>query len=170
VTFEYNLFYGVDGDGMDFGSTQTVIVQYNACVMIGMASGSHPDCVQFCGGVLDPASHESFNLSYQPVGVVSTGAQGIQVSQQCGGTIDGFSSDHNTVIAADAANLTMSYSVYSDGSNVSLTDNYIDSTGAYGPFYPAGDAACAGNIALTSAHGYTAGAAITGTFGTMTCH
>jgi hypothetical protein len=125
--------------------------------------------VQFCGGVLDPSSHESFNLSYQPVGVVVTGAQGIQVSEQCGGTIDGYSADHNTVIAPSATTLTMSYSVYNNGSDVSLLANYIDSTGSYGPFYPAGQATCTGNIALTNAHGYTAGASIAGTFGTMTC-
>jgi hypothetical protein len=169
VTFEYDSFYDTDGDGMDFGSSQAVIVRYNACVKIGMKAGAHPDCVQFCGGVLDPSSHESFNLSYQPVGVVVTGAQGIQVSEQCGGTIDGYSADHNTVIAPDAANLTMSYSVYNNGQNVNLVDNYIDSTGSYGPFYPTGTATCSGNIALTNAHGFTAGASIAGSFGTMTC-
>jgi hypothetical protein len=169
VIFRYDSFYDTDGDGMDFGSSQTVIVEYDACVKIGMKAGTHPDCVQFCGGVLGPLSHESFNLSYQPVGVVVGGAQGIQVSEQCGGTIDGYSADHNTVIAPDAANLTMSYSVYNNGQDVSLVDNYIDSTGSYGPFYPTGTATCTGNVALTNAHGFTPGASIAGTFGSMTC-
>jgi hypothetical protein len=169
VIFEYNSFYDIDGDGMDFGSSQVVVVQYNACAKIGMKAAAHPDCVQFCGGALDPSSHESFNLSYQPVGVASTGAQGLQVSEQCGGTIDGYSADHNTVIAADANSLTMSYSIYNNGQNVSLEANYIDSSGAYGPFYPTGTASCSGNVALTNAHGFTAGQNITGAFGTMMC-
>lgn len=178
VTFEYDYFYNLSGDAMDFGSTQTVNVEYNACVQIGLDPESHPDCVQYCGGTLGNTSHESYNLIYQPAGAGTVGTQGIQAEIQCGGTISQYSIDHNTVIANDPGDPTMSYSIMNNGgSGVSITDNYIDSTGAYGPFYPAGTATCDGNIALTSEGEYTsagqvnwlAGADIAGTFDTMTC-
>ncbi len=176
VTFEYDFFDDLDGDAMDFGSSQTVVVRYDVCAKIGMAAGTHPDCVQFCGGALDPASHESYVLSYQPVGVVVGGAEGIQVSQQCGGTITGFSADHNTVIAPDSHTLTMSASI-AVSNNVDVTNNYIDASGAYYPFYPSGNGHCAGNIGLTSGseysggvtYTYVAGAPIVGVFGSLTC-
>jgi hypothetical protein len=181
VRFEYNFFYDISGDALDFGSSQTVIVEFNAFVQIGMNAESHPDAVQFCGGNIDKRSHESHNLIYQPVGVASTGAQGIQVAVQCGGTIDGYSADHNTVIAPDPQSLTMSYSVASNGENVKLSANYIDASGAYGPIYPFpqgdGSAKCTGNVALTAGSEYVngqtyywaAGADIAGNFGELTC-
>lgn len=136
VRFEKNFFYDISGDALDFGSTQTVVVQSNAFVGIGMDPVSHPDAVQFCGGRLGPASHESYNLFYQPVWVANGGNQGIQVAVQCGGTIDGYSADHNVIVAPDPHDLTMSYSIASNGQNVSILDNYIDAEGAYGPIYP----------------------------------
>jgi hypothetical protein len=178
ATFQYDYFYDLDGDAMDFGSSQAVIVEYDSCVKIGMAAGTHPDCVQFCGGTLDPSSHESFVLSYQPVGVTVGGAEGVQVAQQCGGTITAYSVDHNTIIAApDGSNVTMSCSI-AVADNVNVTHNYIDASGAYYPFYPTGNGQCVDNIAMTSGseysggttYNYAAGSAITGTFGTLSCN
>jgi len=179
--FEANYFDDLSGDALDFGSTQTVIVEHNAFVKIGMNPNSHPDAVQFCGGNLNPASHESYNLLYQPVGVRSTGNEGIQVSVQCGGTIDGYSADHNAVIAPNAKHLTMSFSITSDGYSVKLEHNYIDASGAYGPFYVVpksdGSATCKGNVGLTAGSEYAggqtyywqAGEDIAGDFGAFVC-
>jgi hypothetical protein len=176
VTFKYDYFYNIDGDAMDFGSSQIVDVEYDSCVQIGMAAGTHPDCVQFCGGALDPSSHESFVLSYQPVGVTVTGAEGVQTSQQCGGTITAFSVDHNTIIAPDPKSLTMSCSV-AVSDNVNVLSNYIDASGAFYPMYPSGNGMCTGNISMTqcseynagTTYNYAPGAVIAGTFGTLTC-
>jgi hypothetical protein len=181
VTFERNYFFGISGDALDFGSTQTVIVQYNAFVAIGMNPASHPDAVQFCGGHLGPPSHESYNLLYQPVGVGNGGNQGIQVAVQCGGTIDGYEADHNVLVAPDPHDLTMSYGIASNGLNVKILDNYIDAEGSYGPIYPfpkgAGSAICRGNVARTAGSEYVggvtyswkAGQDIAGDFGEFTC-
>jgi hypothetical protein len=175
TTIEYNYFYNIDQDAMDFDSNETIIVRYNACVQIGMSVSSHPDCVQLNAGTLGAGSEEAFNLSYQPVGVVQTGAQGIQIAAQDGGVNTGYSADHNTVIASSSTSPTMSYSVFNNSSGVSILDNYIDSTGSTGAFYPDGNTSdtCAGNVAMTNAHGYTGGSFISGTFsgsdGSMTC-
>jgi hypothetical protein len=181
IAFVHNYFYDLSGDGLDFGSSEFVVVEHNAFVQLGMNAESHPDPVQFCGGALAAGSHESYNLVYQPVGVASTGEQGIQVSVQCGGTIDGYSADHNTVIANNPSSLTMSYSVASNGNRVRIANNYVDASGAYGAIYPFakgnGTAVCRGNVSLTAGsewvngqtYTWNAGSDIAGNFGAFTC-
>ena len=133
---EYNYFINTAGDGVDFGTgALTGHASYNVFDNLGM-SGGHPDSLQFYN---DPVTNFviSFNTIYQPN---PSGMQGIQVS---GGNVTNDTVENNVIVAkGPSPTIDMSYSIsvgvssgYTlDGAIVS--NNYIDTTGAYGPFYP----------------------------------
>jgi len=139
---EYDAFENASEDAIDFSrGTVTPEIRYNLFYNLGLDPGSHPDAVQYEADAANNSVIE-FNTIYQPTGFNgSTGMQGIQISAQDGSTITNTVVRNNSIIAKGPA-LTMSYSVAVGGSSpnvlngVVVSNNYIDATGAYGPFYP----------------------------------
>ncbi len=112
---------------------------------LGYAPGAHPNAVQFCGGV-SSSSVVSYNTIYnpQPVnGYPNMNNEDLQVEGQCSGTVLNTTMTNNVVIAVGGSSMTSSYLVavrQDPGGNVvsgvKVESNYLDASGAYGPFYP----------------------------------
>ncbi|MEJ0049042.1 MAG: hypothetical protein WDN04_25235 [Rhodospirillales bacterium] len=124
----------------------TLIEKYNLINNMGYAPGAHPNAVQFCGGSAKN-SVISYNTIYNPQpdgsGYPKMNNEDLQVEGQCTGTVLNTSMTNNVVIATAGAALTSSYLVavrQDGGSNlvngVNVQSNFLDSSGAYGPFYP----------------------------------
>jgi hypothetical protein len=155
---QYDLFENAPSDGIDFdGGTITATVQYNLFYNIGLTAGSHPDAIQYNSNIVTSAL-EQFNTIYQPVGGgEGSGAQGLQVQAQNASAIRNTVLRNNVIVATGTQGL-MSYSIAvgQDAGNtvdgVSVIDNYIDYSGAYGPFYsPSGtNLTYSGNIDLST--------------------
>jgi hypothetical protein len=134
---KYNLFQNAPNDAVDFNAgSMTTIVEHNAFSNLGAAPGSHPDSVQY----VSADAHNSiiaFNTIYQPN---PSGMQGIQISGS-NGSRQINTTVRNNVIISKGPRKTMSYSiavVQSSGNTIDgvlVRDNYIDYSGAYGPFY-----------------------------------
>ena len=138
-TAQYNSFLNAPEDAIDFNSgTMTTIVKYNVFDNLGTSPGSHPDSVQFVG-VNSNNSVVAFNTIYEPN---PGGMEGIQLDAQNGSTLTNTAIDNNVIVAKAGPSLEMSYSIaVQQGSGdivngVTVNDNYIDSSGAWGPFYP----------------------------------
>ena len=139
-TAEYNSFLNSPSDAIDFNSgTMTTVVQYNLFDNLGTSPGAHPNSVQY-ESVTSNNSVIAFNTIYQPN---PSGLQGVQLQAQGGSDFVNTTIDNNVIVAkGPSPSIDMSYSIAViqnsgntiDGVNVS--DNYIDDTGAYGPFYP----------------------------------
>ncbi|MFL5254171.1 MAG: hypothetical protein ACJ8AI_14985 [Rhodopila sp.] len=138
-TAKYNAFVNAPEDAIDFNSgTMTTNVQNNFFNNIGTSPGSHPDPVQYVG-VNASNSVEAYNTIYQPK---PSGMQGVQLQAQNGSTLSNTKIENNTIVAKDGSSETMSYSVaviQNAGDTINgatVSNNYIDYGGAYGPFYP----------------------------------
>ena len=116
---------------------------HNLIESVGFFQGAHVNDVQFNGGVSN-GSVIAFNTVYnpQPTGGLPTTGEGIQVEAQLNATITNTRVEKNTVIAT-GPQLTASYLIclhQDPGQNllrgVQVRDNYLDSSGAYGPIYP----------------------------------
>jgi hypothetical protein len=136
---KFNSFFDAPADAIDFGvGSMATIIKYNLFVNLGTAPGSHPDAVQYAG-VHSTHSVEAFNTIYQPN---PSGMQGIQLEAQLGSTLKNAELVNN-VILAKGPPIKMSYSIAvgqdRDPGNtidgVVVAHNYIDFSGAYGPFY-----------------------------------
>ena len=137
-TAKYNSLLNAPEDAIDFSSgTMTTIVEYNLFENLGTDTGSHPDPVQY-DAVDSTNSVEAFNTIYQPS---ASGMQGVQLQAQDGSTLTNTEIENNTIVAPGPT-LTMSYSVaviQNAGNTINgavVANNYIDYSGAYGPFYP----------------------------------
>jgi hypothetical protein len=135
---EYNSFANAPDDAVDFNSGKmTPIIRYNVFYNLGTSPGSHPDPVQYVG-VTSTNAVEAFNTIYQPN---PGGMQGVQLQAQNGSTLINTAIQNNVIIAKGPA-IDMSYSIaviQNSGNTINgaaITNNYIDVTGAYGPFYP----------------------------------
>ncbi len=135
----YNAFLNAPADAIDFNAgTMTTIVEYNLFDNLGTSPGSHPDSVQYVG-VQATNSIDAFNTIYQPN---PGGMQGIQLEAQNGSSLTNSTIQNNVIIAKGAGARQMSYSiaVIQDRGNTinkaTIKDNYINYSGAYGPFYP----------------------------------
>ena len=137
---KFNSFFDAPADAIDLGvGTMATVIKYNLFVNLGTAPGSHPDAVQYAG-VHSTHMVEAFNTMYQPN---PSGMQGIQLEAQLGSTLKNAELTNN-VIVAKGSPVKMSYSIFVgqdpgpgnaiDG--VLVGHNYIDFSGAYGPFYP----------------------------------
>ncbi|MFL5253106.1 MAG: right-handed parallel beta-helix repeat-containing protein [Rhodopila sp.] len=138
-TAKYNAFLNIPDDAIDFNSgTMTTVVEYNLFENLGTSPGSHPDAVQYVG-VKGSNSIEAFNTIYQPN---PGGMQGIQLEAQNGSTLTNTQLQNNTIVAKAGSSVKMSYSVaviQDSGNTINgavVSNNYIDYSGAYGPFYP----------------------------------
>jgi hypothetical protein len=138
-TAQYNSFLNATSDAIDFNAgTMRTIVEYNVFENLGTNPGSHPDSVQYVG-VNASNSVIAFNTIYQPN---PSGMQGIQLAAQNGSILANTSITNNVIVAKKSASQTMSYSIaIQQGSGntingVTVNDNYIDFSGAWGPFYP----------------------------------
>lgn len=149
----YNVFLNSPDDAIDFNSgTMTTIVKYNLFENLGTDPQAHADSVQYTG-VTSDNSVISFNTVYQSN---PSGNQGLQIEAQNGSTITHTWVENNVIVAHGAQ--TMSYSIFvgaASGPNtidgVVVANNYIDFSGAYGPFYkPTGNhLTYAGNVDMS---------------------
>ncbi len=134
---EYNNFTNSPDDAIDFGpGGMTTIVKYNLFENLGTDPQAHADSVQYVS-TTSTNSVISFNTVYQ---ANPSGNQGLQIEAQNGSTITNTWVENNVIVAKGAR--TMSYSIFVgvgsaadtiDG--VLVANNYIDFSGAYGPFY-----------------------------------
>jgi hypothetical protein len=138
-TAKYNAFLNAQEDAIDFNSgTMTTVVEYNVFDNLGTSPGSHPDPVQYVG-VTSNNSVEAYNTIYQPN---PSGMQGVQLQAQSGSTLDNTMIENNTIVAKASSSVAMSYSIaviQNSGNTINgavVDNNYIDYSGAYGPFYP----------------------------------
>ncbi len=147
---KYNSFLNAPADAIDFGGgTMTTIVDYNVFHNLGTAPGAHADTVQYVGTNSTNAVI-AFNT-------VTSGEEGIQLAAQNHSTLIN-SAIENNVVVAKGPPLTMSYSIavqQASGNKIDsvvVAGNYIDCTGAYGPFYtPTGSRlAFVGNVNMTT--------------------
>ena len=135
---QYNSFLNSPDDAIDFGSgTMTTEVKYNVFENLGTDPQAHADAVQYTG-VTATNSIISFNTIYQSN---PSGNQGLQIEAQNNSTITNTMVENNVIVAKGPAR-TMSYSIFvgaASGPNtidgVVVANNYIDFSGAYGPFY-----------------------------------
>jgi hypothetical protein len=165
---KFNSFFDAPADAIDFSAgSMATIVKYNLFVNLGTAQGSHPDAVQYAG-VHSTHSVEAFNTIYQPN---PSGMQGIQLEAQLGSTLKN-AELMNNVIVAKGPPIKMSYSIAvgqdRDPGNtidgVVVAHNYIDFSGAYGPFYPPTGT----NLAFVDNVNMLTGTRIAAPFGTAT--
>jgi hypothetical protein len=154
LTAQYNSFTNAPADAIDFSSGNlTYVVKNNLFENLGTSPGSHPDSIQEYGGNSTNSVFD-FNTLYQPN---PSGMQGIQLGAQGGSTIANTQIENNTVVAKGPA-IDMSYSIavaQAAGSPIvgaTVSDNYIDASGAYGPFYPpsGSDLTFVGNVNLNT--------------------
>jgi hypothetical protein len=115
----------------------TTVVEFNVFENLGTDPQAHADTVQYTG-VTATNSIISFNTIYQSN---PSGNQGLQIEAQNGSTITNTWVENNVIVAKGSR--TMSYSIFvgaASGANtidgVVVANNYIDFSGAYGPFYP----------------------------------
>ncbi len=142
LTVEYDWLKNAPQHIIEFRNG-TLIDQYNLIQNAGYAVGAHVNDVQFNGSVSD-GSVIGFNTVFnpQPVNGYPIPGEGIQVEAQLGSTITHTRVENNTIIATGPS-LTASYLIVirqDAGTNVidgvDIHGNYLDTTGAYGPFYP----------------------------------
>jgi hypothetical protein len=135
---EYNTFENSPDDAIDFGAgTMTTVVEYNVFENLGTDPQAHADAVQYVGVTMNN-SIISFNTVYQ---ANPSGNQGLQIEAQNGSSITNTRVENNVIVAKGGAR-TMSFSIFvgaAPGPNtidgVVVANNYIDFSGAYGPFY-----------------------------------
>lgn len=136
---QYDSFANSPDDAVDFNAgTMTTVVRYNVFENLGTDPQAHADAVQYVG-VQSTNSVISFNTVYQ---ANPSGNQGIQIEAQNGSKITNTAVENNVIVAKDVAR-TMSYSIFvgaAPGDNTvdgaAVANNYIDFSGAYGPFFP----------------------------------
>jgi hypothetical protein len=142
LTVEYNWLKNAPQHIVEFRNG-TLIDQFNLIQNVGFYVGAHPNDVQFNGSTSN-GSIIDFNTVYnpQPVnGYPDAQGEGLQIEAQLGSTITNTQVENNTVIATGPS-LTASYliAVRQDAGNVIngviVENNYLDASGAYGPFYP----------------------------------
>ena len=142
LTVEYDWLKNAPEHIIEFRNG-TLIDQYNLIQNAGYFVGAHVNDVQFNGSVSD-GSVIGFNTVFnpQPVNGYPIPGEGIQVEAQLGSTITHTRVENNTIIATGPS-LTASYLIVirqDAGTNVidgvDIHGNYLDTTGAYGPFYP----------------------------------
>jgi hypothetical protein len=134
---EYNSFRNSPDDAIDFGAgTMTTVVEFNVFENLGTDPQAHADAVQYTG-TTSTNSVISFNTVYQSN---PSGNQGLQIEAQNGSTITNTWVENNVIVARGAH--TMSFSIFvgaASGPNtidgVVVANNYIDFSGAFGPFY-----------------------------------
>jgi hypothetical protein len=134
---EYNSFRNSPDDAIDFGAgTMTTVVEFNVFENLGTDPQAHADAVQYTSTTSNN-SVISFNTVYQSN---PSGNQGLQIEAQNGSAITNTWVENNVIVARGAR--TMSYSIFvgaASGPNtidgVVVANNYIDFSGAYGPFY-----------------------------------
>ena len=128
--------------------TATLIDQYNVFMNGAFYSGTgakpHENMTQFNGAGATINSVIQFNtmVQDQPSGNMIGGGQLIQVSPGHG-PVDNMSVNNNVLIAQGGPSIAISYpmavyqaSGYGAVNGAIVQDNYIDASGAYGPFYP----------------------------------
>jgi hypothetical protein len=151
---QYNIFAHSPDDAIDFGpGSMTTVVRYNLFENLGTDPQAHADAVQYVS-TTSTNSIISFNTVYQSI---PSGNQGLQIEAQNGSSITNTTVANNVILARDNGK-TMSYSIFvgaDSGANtidgVMVANNYIDFSGAYGPFYtPTGShLTYTGNVDMT---------------------
>jgi hypothetical protein len=133
VVVDHSIFENVPVDAIDFGRGNiTAIIEYNVFENLGTAPGAHADTVQF-DGTNSTDTVIAFNT-------VTSGEEGIQLDAQDGSTLLNSTIANNVVVATGPA-LTISYLIAAGQSpgnsadGIVVANNYLDYTGAYGPFY-----------------------------------
>jgi hypothetical protein len=133
VVIEHNAFQNVPEDGIDFNQGEIVpVIRYNLFTNIGSAPGAHADSIQFDG------THATDTVI--AFNTVDSGEEGIQLDAQNGSVLT-HSVITNNVVVAQGPGKTISYLIAAGESSGSRAEgivigrNYLDYTGAYGPFY-----------------------------------
>jgi hypothetical protein len=171
---QYNSFKNAPEDAIDLNTGKmTANITNNLFENLGTSPGAHPDPVQFVG-VNSTNSTITGNTIVQSS---TSGMQGIQIQAQNGSTLSNTTVANNTIVAHGSTGQDMSYSVavIQNAGNtingVKVANNYIDSSGAWGPWYPpsGSNLAFGGNVNLSTGatipnpSGTSAAATIAGT-------
>ena len=143
LTVEHTWMHLVPVDAIDFNGGGTLIVRHNLFNGLGYVTGAHADSVQFTRGKVDAALIE-FNTVYdpQPMGEFPvSGGEGLQVEAQLGGQIRNAKLQNNVIIASGPDHVAgYLIAIRQDAGSVldglNTQDNYMDTTGGWGPFYP----------------------------------
>ena len=178
VTIQYNYITKFDQHGVDFAAAPTSIAErYNVITDFGMQDGSHPNFTYYCGGTFANVDVE-FNLSAEWYGDgAQPAAQGMTIHADAGCRSDFVSPvvAHNVVLAPGVGGRTAQTASYviaptedigASLSGLTMLNNFVDWTGAYGPIYPSNGSGfrCSGNIDIYRA------TRIVGKFGDVVCN
>jgi hypothetical protein len=130
-------------DAIDFNGGGTLIVRENLFNNLGYAAGAHADSVQFAAGTVRHAVITR-NTVYDPQpihGFPVLGGEGLQVEAQLGGRLSDIQLTQNTIVTTGPAKVAGYLIAIRQDSGSRLegllaADNYLDSIGGWGPFYP----------------------------------
>ena len=168
---EYDYIHAMPADGIDFSDgTVTPTIEYNLFEDLGTTPGAHPDPVQFYGDAVSNALI-AFNTIYQPQDGEAVN-EGLAIEAQGGSTISATTIADNTIIATGPT-LTQSINIgiFQDTGNttngVVVEDNYLDPTGAYGPFGSGGSTIQGSNLSVSGNVDLVTGAGVAPTEGTF---
>jgi hypothetical protein len=130
-------------DAIDFNGDGKLIAERNLFNNLGYAPGAHADAIQFTHGHVTGADIV-LNTVYDPqpvAGFPVPGGEGLQVEAQLGGSITDAHVARNTIVTTGPLK-TAGYLIavrQDEGSRldgVVVEENYLDSTGGWGAFYP----------------------------------
>ena len=130
-------------DAIDFNGGGTLVVRNNLFNNLGYALGAHADSVQFAAGTVRHAVITR-NTVYdpQPVdGFPVLGGEGLQVEAQLGGRIADVHLTENTIVTTGPLKvagylIAIRQDAGSQLDGLLAADNYLDTAGGWGPFYP----------------------------------
>ena len=149
LTVKYNWIRDFIQHAVEFDrGPGTLVMEYNLIESGGYYNGAHVNFSQFNGSIAKN-SVINFNTVVQPQpglgGFPFGGGQGLQVYAQSGSTVTNTQVKNNVVIARGRSSKSMSYGIAvtvennNGGNNVLngayVEGNYMDMTGAFGPFY-----------------------------------
>lgn len=140
LTLTYNWFRNFQAHAVDANGGGAIVLKYNLIENGGMKTGAGLSWLQLSGSAAFSSVAVEFNTAFQPLeGSADEGFKFYGGSAAIQGEIA-----YNTLIAtAPAGKVAMSYIIHVGGGaqlpaliTAAIHDNYLDTSGAYGPFYP----------------------------------
>jgi hypothetical protein len=139
TTLEYNWLKNfpqhVLEEAQPEGAIGALVYKYNLVEQGGMSLGAHLNYLQFALPTITSLDIE-YNTTYQTPQIA--GGEGFQIGGM-GGSVNNVTLAYNTMIATGRPLIAMSYLVHAEGlKNLPAVghDNYMDTSAAYGAFYP----------------------------------
>ena len=137
LTAEYNWIKNAPANSIQVVSGTTT-VEYNLYQSGHYASGAHADFVQFARSY-STDSKINYNTLVITPSPGNVAGEGIQVEAQLGSTLNNTEVGHNVIIATGTISASYLLAIRQDSGNtingISVHDNYMDASGAYGFFY-----------------------------------